>query len=237
MLIYNEVLMRALLFSLFSAFAAAAFAQDAVQLTLRAAPQALSLAGSPENLSSLVEGLTQGTPVRLVAPGPAGFNRVISFMPPARLSPAQAAAMLDAIRRDFDLLGIAQPTPEQLSAALVGGVVDTPTGRTTLGVRAAPVRSSLEPDGRQPTPEEQAVAALPPEIRALVSDLPAKEALRTVELADQQLIALGTPYASGERRRDMVQRVRYGGGYVAASAGATSFPPLSPLVAPPLWQP
>ncbi len=126
---------------------------------------------------------------------------------------AQDAALLERVRQEFALLGIPRPTPEQLSAALVGAAV------------------------RPPTPEERAVAALPPEIRAVVADLPPKEALRTVELADQQLIALGTPYASRERRRDMVERVRYGGNYVEASAGATSFPPLSPLVAAPLWQP
>lgn len=99
------------------------------------------------------------------------------------------------------------------------------------------LRQDLNLLGVLPTPEEQAVAALPAEIRALVADLPPKAALRTVEAADQQLIALGTPYASAERRRDMVQRVRYGGAYVEASAGATSFPPLSPLVAPPAPQP
>ena len=219
------------------AFATPSGAQDATELVLQSAPRALSLAGSAENFSSLVEGLTEGAPVRLIAPGPSGFNRVLSFTPPARLSPAQAAALLERVARDFELLGIARPAPEQLAAALVGGVVDTPTGRTTLGVPTAPVRSALEPDLRQPTPEEQAVAALPAEIRAAVADLPPKEALRTVALADQQLIALGTPYASTERRRQMVARVRYGTGYASASAGETSFPPLSPLVAAPLWQP
>lgn len=94
------------------------------------------------------------------------------------------------------------------------------------------LRQDLNLLGVLPTPEEQAVAALPAEIRAVVADLPPREALRTVEFADQQLIALGTPYASVERRRGMVEQVRYGGNYVEASAGATSFPPLSPLVVP-----
>ena len=226
-----------LLLPLFLAFGTPSHAQDPVELVLQSAPATLGLAGSPENFSSLVEGLTAGTPVRLAAAGPAGFERVITFTPRGRLSAEQAAARLEQVRRDFDLLGIARPTPEQLATALVGGVLDTPTGRTTLGAPTAPVRSALAPSARQPTPEEQAVAALPEEIRAVVSDLPPKQALRTVELADQQLVALGTPYASAERRRQMVQRLRYGTGYTAASAGATSFPPLSPLVAAPLWQP
>jgi hypothetical protein len=229
--------MRTLVFCLVIAGSAPALAQDALQLVLQAAPHALVLAGSPENLASLVDGLTEGGPVRLASAGPSGFNRVLTFTPPARLSPAQAAASLERIAQDFDLLGIARPTPEQLAAALVGGVVDTPSGRTSLGVPRAPVKAELEPNMREPTAEEQAVARLPGEIRSLVADLPPKEALRVVELADQQLIALGTPYAATERRAQMVARLRYGGGYVAASAGQTSFPPLSPLVAPPLWQP
>ena len=213
--------MRALLFSFLIGFALPAASQDALQLALQAAPRSLGLAGSPENFSSLVAALTTGAPVRLVAAGPAGFNRVITFMPRVRYSPAQAVEVLEQLVRDFDLAGVARPTPEQLAAALAGGAY----------------RSSLEPDRRLPTREERAVAALPADIRGAVAGLPPKEALRTVELADQQLIALGTPYASSERRRELVSRVRYGAGYVSASAGDTTFPPLSPLVAAPLWQP
>lgn len=212
--------MRVLVLATLITFSLPAAAQDALPLVLQTVPRALSLAGSPQNLASLIDGLTRGTPVQLVAAGPAGFNRVVAFMPRERLSPAQAAARLELLRRDFDLLGVAQPAPEQVAA--------------TLGVA---VRTFLQPDPRQATPEEQDVAALPVEIRSAVAGLPPKEALRTVELADQQLIALGTPRASSERRRELVQRVRSGAGYVSASAGATSFPPLSPLVAAPLWQP
>lgn len=213
--------MRALLFAFLIGLAGPTLAQDALQLALQAAPRALGIAGSPENFSSLIAGLTTGAPVRLVAAGPAGFNRVLTFTPRARYSPGQAVAVLEQLVRDFDLAGVARPAPEQLAAALAGGAY----------------RSSLEPDRRQPTREEQALAALPGDIRAALAGLPPKEALRTVELADQQLIALGTPYASLERRRELVSRVRYGAGYVSASAGETTFPPLSPLVAAPLWQP
>ena len=212
--------MRALLFVLLAASASVSSAQDALQTVVQTVPRALAIAGSPENLASLVDGLTRGAPVRLVAAGPAGFHRVVGFTPSARLAPAQAAALLEQMVRDFDLVEVARPTPEQVAAAL-----------------GSAYRTSLEPDRRPATREEQAVAALPPEIRAELAGLPPKEALRTVELADQQLIAVGTPYASPERRRQMVERVRYGAGYVSASAGETSFPPLSPLVAAPLWQP
>ncbi len=216
-----EAGMRVFLFALFIGFTLPASAQDALQLVLQSAPRSLALAGSPQNLASLVSGLTSGATVRLVAAGPAGFNRVVSFMPPARFSPAQTVALLEQVARDYDLAGIARPAPEQLAASLGG-----------RGVQAF-----LEADRRPPSPEAQAVAALPADIRGALAGLPPKEALRTLQIADQQLVALGTPYASLERRRDMVERVRYGGGYVSASAGETTFPPLSPLVAAPLWQP
>lgn len=213
--------MRAFLVALSIGFAIPAWAQDALQLVLQSAPGMRALAGSPQNLASLVSGLTTGAAVRLVSAGPQGFNRVLTFTPPARFTPAQTAAMLEQVVRDYDLAGISRPSPEQLAASLGGRGVQT----------------SLEPDRRAPTPEAQAVAALPGDIRNALAGLPPKQALRTLEIADQQLVALGTPYASSERRREMVQRVREGGGYVSASAGETSFPPLSPLVAAPLWQP
>ena len=87
--------MRPLVFCLISAGSAPALAQDALQLVLQAAPHALVLAGSPENLANLVDGLTRGKPVRLVSTGPTGFNRVLTFTPPARLSPEQAADSLE----------------------------------------------------------------------------------------------------------------------------------------------
>ena len=213
--------MRAFVVALFIGFALPASAQDALQLVLESAPRMQALAGSSQNLASLVDGLTKGATVRLVSAGPEGFNRVVSFTPPARFSPAQAAALLEQVVRDYDLAGVARPAPEQLAASLGG-----------RGLQAF-----LEPDRRAPSAEARAVAALPADVRDALAGLPPKEALRTLEIANQQLAALGTPYSSSERRSEMVQRVRSGGGYVSASAGETTFPPLSPLVAAPLWQP
>jgi hypothetical protein len=85
---------------------------------------------------------------------------------------------------------------------------------------------------RTPSPEEQAFAKLPADIRSMLAGVPAAEAMRKVELARQQLIALGVPYPSPEQRRAVLQRVlnpRYGA-VESASAGTTTFPPLSPLV-------
>ena len=230
--------MRAFVFVISFALAGSALGQDAVAVVLQAAPQLVSLAGSPENFSSLVLGLSEGAPIRLAGAGRAGFRSVTTVASPAALSPAEVVALLSRMQNDLRILGISEPTPEQLSTALAGGVLDTPTGRTAMrgafGPAYAAERSTtLEPDARRLSADEQAVAALPAELRSLVQDLPPRAALQKVELADQNLIALGIPYPSAEQRRAVLARV-LGGSYAAAeaSAGGTTYPGLSPLVSP-----
>ena len=159
-----------------------------------------------------------------------------------KLGLANGATIVSVPRFDFqEFLGIVQPTPEQLSAALAGGVLVTPTGSTQVrGVlpqaARAEVRSQLEPDLRTPTVDERAFAQLPLELQSLLGGMPPREALLKVQLAQQHLIALGNAYGSSERLRAMVQNVLapQSGGYTVASfsAGTTSFPPMSPLVSP-----
>lgn len=82
------------------------------------------------------------------------------------------------------------------------------------------------------TPDEQAFARLPHDVQALLGNLPAREALQKLDFARQNLIALGTPHPSPERLRAQIEAVlapRYAA-VQGASAGTTSFPPLSPLV-------
>src|SRR2546425_455813 len=66
--------------------------------------------------------------------------------------------------------------------------------------------------------------------------LGAADAAAVPPLAQQHLLALGNAYPSSERLRTMVQNVLapQAGGYTvtSVSAGLTSFPPMSPLVAP-----
>jgi hypothetical protein len=79
---------------------------------------------------------------------------------------------------------------------------------------------------------EEEFAKLPADIQSLLRHLPADEALRKVAYARQNLIATGNTYISAERLRTVVEIV-LAPNYAAArsaSAGATSFPPLSPLV-------
>lgn len=88
---------------------------------------------------------------------------------------------------------------------------------------------------QRPLPEEVEFARLAPELQAMLAHLPPAEALRQVHFARQNLIALGQPSPSREQLRRTVEAViappAYGVG--SQSAGETSLPPLSPLVAPP----
>ena len=83
---------------------------------------------------------------------------------------------------------------------------------------------------RAPTADEVAFARLPREAQALLGNLPAREALQKYDYARQNLVALGTPYPSPERLRAQIETVLAPNVVRSVSAGATSFPPLSPLV-------
>jgi hypothetical protein len=85
----------------------------------------------------------------------------------------------------------------------------------------------------RPLPEEAAFSRLAPELQSLLGHLSPAEALYKVEFARQNLIALGQPNPSAEQLHATVQRLLEGSYVGSASAGATSFPPLSPLAAPP----
>jgi hypothetical protein len=83
-----------------------------------------------------------------------------------------------------------------------------------------------------PTPDEQAFARLPADLQALLGDLPARAALQKLDYARQNLIATGNASYSPDQLRAGVETVldpRYAA-VRSISAGAGSFPPLSPLV-------
>jgi hypothetical protein len=92
--------------------------------------------------------------------------------------------------------------------------------------------TAQEQPPRAPTPDELAFARLPQEVQAMLAAFPAREALQKYDYARQNLIALGTPDPSPERLRAQLEAVlapRYSS-IQSYSAGATTFPPLSPLV-------
>ncbi|TAK81582.1 MAG: hypothetical protein EPO20_26160 [Betaproteobacteria bacterium] len=84
-----------------------------------------------------------------------------------------------------------------------------------------------------PTPEEIAFARLPADIQQMLAGMTAAEAMQTVAQAHQQAIALGLPNPTPVQFRTTLGALLNSQDYTSASAGATSFPPLSPLVPPP----
>jgi len=82
-------------------------------------------AGSRANASNLVIGLRRGTPIALTAAPGNGRDAVpISFVPPIRaLGNSAVYISLALAKQQLANLGITQPTPEQIKAALIGGIV------------------------------------------------------------------------------------------------------------------
>jgi hypothetical protein len=91
------------------------------------------------------------------------------------------------------------------------------------------------PQRPPPTAEELAFNRLPADIRARLSGYSPAQAMQIVAQTGQHAIATGNPQPSGYQFRSTLEAVLNSSysGYVSASAGASSFPPLSPLVAPP----
>jgi hypothetical protein len=96
-------------------------------------------------------------------------------------------------------------------------------------------QSPLQAMAQKPTPEELAFARLPQDIQRQLAGMTPAQAMQTIAQAGQHAIATGNPQPSQEQFRGTLGAVLAApySNYVSASAGATSFPPLSPLVAPP----
>jgi hypothetical protein len=105
------------------------------------------LSSFPGNASALVSGLRQGTPVNLLSTAPDGTATITSFTPATGpMGYGNVRISLALAQQQLAGLGIANPTPEQLAAALNGGqityvapdgVVTTTQLRGTLEMRAA----------------------------------------------------------------------------------------------------
>jgi hypothetical protein len=87
----------------------------------------------------------------------------------------------------------------------------------------------------KPTADEIAFARLSPDLQQMLGGMTAAQAMQTIAQTGQQAIALGVPAPSPEQFRTTLGAVLNApySTYVAASAGMSTFPPLSPLVAPP----
>jgi NAD/NADP transhydrogenase alpha subunit len=85
----------------------------------------------------------------------------------------------------------------------------------------------------KPTADEIAFARLPPDLQQMLGGMTAAQAMQTIAQTGQQAIALGVPRPSPEQFRTTLGAVLNASTYISASAGMSTFPPLSPLVAPP----
>jgi len=97
---------------------------------------------------------------------------------------------------------------------------------------SSPVLAQQQLPPPAPTPDEQAFARLPTDLQALLGNLPPRVALQKLDYARQNLIATGNAGYSHDQLRGSVENVlepRYAA-VRGVSAGAMSFPPLSPLV-------
>jgi hypothetical protein len=114
------------------AFGAPAYAQSnpslATQQVQLLGPQLVVFAGSSTNFDSLVTGLTTGAPVTLTTTAPDGTLQIVTFVPGTKLSPVDAARILETVRQNLIVRGIATPSGDQIAAALLGGTISTPSG-------------------------------------------------------------------------------------------------------------
>ena len=101
-----------------------------------------------------------------------------------------------------------------------------------LFVNPAMAQQTTE-QAQKPTPEEVAFARLPADFQQMLAGLTPAQAMQQVAQAQQHAIALGVPRPTHEQLRTQLRSVLDYSTYTSASAGGSSFPPLSPLVAPP----
>jgi hypothetical protein len=92
---------------------------------------ALGQAADP-NLQNLLAGLMNGTPVTLVTPLTTGQVQVTSFRSLVSMNAADAVSYVERARQQLALLGIQQPTPEEIARMLAGGPIEAPAGRSTV---------------------------------------------------------------------------------------------------------
>lgn len=104
-----------------------------------------------------------------------------------------------------------------------------------LAATSAWPQNAAEIPAPPPTPEQVAFARLPGDVQQMLAGMTAAQAMQTVAQAGQHAIALGMPSPTNEQFRTTLGALLNSpySTYTSASAGATTFPPLSPLVAPP----
>jgi hypothetical protein len=106
----------------------------------RLASQYSAWAGGRANADSLVNGLRSGGSVTLVTVASDNTRSMAGFTAQTRLTPAEISAALAAAKRSLARMGIRQPSADQIQAALIGGEVTLPSGKTRLVQGAVALR-------------------------------------------------------------------------------------------------
>ena len=101
-----------------------------------------TFAGSTENSDALVTGLRNGTSITLTGADAKGTTTSTTFTPPTgKMGYGNVYTSMALARQNLAAVGITNPTPEQLQAALVGGTVTTSTGQTKTMTGVLELRS------------------------------------------------------------------------------------------------
>lgn len=110
--------------------------QSSAKVRTKLAAQFGSFAGSEDNAQNLITGLRTGEPIILTAAGAPGQpSTALTIDTPTRpMGYGNVTISLGLAQQQLANLGITQPTPQQIQAALTGGTVTTGSGATTQTV-------------------------------------------------------------------------------------------------------
>ena len=102
----------------------------------RLSSQYAAWAGGKSNADAIVGGLRSGSSITLVTSGAGRSVSLAGFTPQGPMTYGEIHAALSNAQRTLSRLGIAQPTAEQIQAALIGGEITTRDGasRSLAGV-------------------------------------------------------------------------------------------------------
>ena len=109
-------------------FAIPALADDSSRL----ASQYAAWAGGKSNADSLVRGLRTGSSITLVTVSADRTKTIAGFTAQTQMSPEEVSAALASAKSTLARLGVRQPSADQIQAALIGGEVALPNGKTRL---------------------------------------------------------------------------------------------------------
>jgi hypothetical protein len=114
----------------------------------RLASQYAAWAGGRANAQALVNGLRTGGPVTLVTVSRDNTKSLAGFTAQTTLTTEEISAALAGAKSSLTRLGIREPSADQIQAALIGGEVALPNGKTrlvqgTVTLRAEPTVSPV----------------------------------------------------------------------------------------------